>query len=149
MEDIDITQDELTQQIEELRQKIDALSHGVGGEEKEPECVSWNFYEEAIANDPLSFIRAHMDTEETSIAYIKRRKIPELKGCLRFFPGSNLTEKKGHLLTFVRHFAGYRTKNIRLLEQRLYLTNKWLKEHNIPCKLNDLYMYFRQQNRFQ
>ena len=143
MSDTELTREELDKQIEELKRQIDHLTHGDYDEDAEPECVKWNLYEECIANDPLSFIHAHLEQEDTALNTIKNKRITELKGCLRFFPGANATERKTHFLSFLRHFAGYRTKNLRLLEQRLFLTRRWLKQNNIPCKLHELHLYLK------
>ena len=104
----------------------------------EPECVSWNLYEQAIHDDPIAFLKLMEDQKEAKLDYFKRLSPIKLVPCLRFFTGDNIIDKKRKLMKFLRLAPGYRTKNLRLLEQRLYVTRKWMKEHNIQEAMEDI-----------
>ena len=131
----------LSEQIDKLKKTIASLKHPKELDpDVEPECVKWDLYEQSISDDPIAFMKAHLDSEETRIRKIKDKTLKELQGCLRFFSGERPMIRKARLLDFLRKFPGYRSDNLRLIEQRLYLTRKWMKENNFSTdKLEDLY----------
>ena len=132
--------DELSQEIKELRKRISMLeSQKYDNPDREPDCIKWDLYEQSIGSDPVAFIKSHFEAISTPLEYIKTRKIKDLRPVLRFFPGGTLTVKKSFFLEFLRKFPGYRTKNLKLLEQRLYITRRWLKENGRSGALEDLY----------
>ena len=136
-EDEESTRAKLEGQIKKLEERIAALKNAKDGGDREPECVQWNLYEEFIEKDPVNFIKTHMDRQLSTIESFKRTKIKELQNVLRFFTGANLMIKKAKLLTFLRRAPGYKTCNLKLLEQRLYLTRKWLKENNFTIAMEE------------
>ena len=142
-EEESISKNQLMEEIELLKRSIASLTGGKDYDpDTEPECIKWDLYEQSIGNDPVSFIKAHMDIVESPVDTIKRKSVKELTNCLRFFTGNTLGNKKSKFMDFLRKFPGYRTKNIRLLEQRLYITRKWMKDNNLPStKLEDLHLY--------
>ena len=123
-----------------LRRRIEELTYKHrDNPSQEPDCVSWSIYEQSIGEDPIAFIKAHMDVEQTPLEFIKRSSLKSLEGCCRFFKGINPSEKKAKLMAFLRRFQGYRTKNLRLLEQRLYVTRKWMKENGFSGNIEELH----------
>ena len=136
-----ISKNQLLEEIQVLKRSIASLTGGKDYDpETEPECIKWDLYEQAIGNDPVSFIKAHMDIVESPVDYLRRKTVKELSGCLRFFTGETQGLKKSAFMDFLRKYPGYRSKNIRLIEQRLYITRKWMKENNFAShKLEDLY----------
>ena len=134
---------ELEDELMMLRRRIEELTYKHRDTpSQEPDCISWNLYEQAIGEDPLAFIKAHMDIVESPVDYLRRKTVKELSGCLRFFTGETQGLKKSAFMDFLRKYPGYRSKNIRLIEQRLYITRKWMKDNNLPStKLEDLHLY--------
>ena len=130
--------DELTAQVSNLKKRLDKLvKKTLDDEEREPPCICWSLYEQQIAQDPLEFLRKHMDREEAKAEKFKEFKIKDLAGCLRFFKGDQ-RQRKRKLNDFLRHAPGYRTLNLKLLEQRLYLTRKWMRENKIDKPMEEL-----------
>ena len=134
---------QLLEEIQVLKRSIASLTGGKEYDpETEPECIKWDLYEQSIGNDPVGFIKAHMELIETPLDVLRKKSVKELSNCLRFFTGETLGMKKSKLMDFLRKFPGYRSKNIRLIEQRLYITRKWMKDNNLPStKLEDLHLY--------
>ena len=125
-------------QFENLKMRLDKLlKKTMDDEEKEPQCVDWSLYEQHIGADPLDFIKKHIDNQETKLEKLKKMKIKDLAGCLRFFKGNNF-ERKRKLFQFLRRAKGYKTYNIKLLEQRLFITRRWMKENHIDCPMEEL-----------
>ena len=124
-------------ELAELRQRIVKLERP---ESVEPEFEpKWDPYEECFQKDPINLIKSHFDSEMAPMDKLKKFKVSQLKDCLRFFEGENSTIKKGHLMRFLRRFPGYRTLNLKVLEQRLYVTRKWMKENGYEPKLIELH----------
>ena len=130
--------DELTAQVSNLKKRLDTLvKMTIEDEEREPPCICWTLYEQQIGQDPLEFMRKHMDKEEATLERLKEYKLKDLAGCLRFFKG-DIRQKKRKFFEFVKRASGYRTINLKLLEQRLYITKKWMKENNINRSMEEL-----------
>ena len=130
--------EELTAQVSNLKKRLNSLlKTTLEDEEREPTCVCWSLYEQHIGQDPLEFMRKHIDKEEATLERLKEYKLKDLAGCLRFFTG-DLRQKKRKFFDFVKRASGYRTLNLKLLEQRLYITKKWMKENNINRPMEEL-----------
>ena len=140
--------DPIKQEIENLQLRLAALirQQNEVDSEREPDCVSWNPYEQFIGEAPIEFIRLGREAIETTLNYIKNQNLAKLKGCLRFFDGDNLITKKAKLIRFLKRAPTYKTKNLKLLEQRLYITKKWMKENNFQGPFEDLPLSIPIQN---
>ena len=130
---------ELEKQVQLLKQKLKSLvSNKQDDEDSEPQCIDWSLYEQQIGTDPLEFMKKHYESKKATIEKIRALKLSLMLGCLRFFRGANLSEKKFKLIRFLNRAPGYRTMNMKLLEQRLYITKRWMKENNIDVPMEDL-----------
>lgn len=130
----------MRREIVDLQQRLAALVQKQSDldADKEPTCVSWTPYEAFIGDNPLEFMRLGKDAVETTLDWIKKQPLTHLKGCIRFFEGDNLITKKAKLIKFLKRAPTYKTKNLKLLEQRLYITRKWTRENNFTGPLEDL-----------
>ena len=142
-------EDPLKREIVDLQQRLAALvqKQNVVDSEREPECISWTPYESYIGDDPVDFIRLGRDAIETTLDWIKKQPLTKLKGCIRFFDGDNLVTKKAKLMKFLKRAPTYKSKNLKLLEQRLYITKKWMKENAFRGSLEDLPLSIPIQNQ--
>ena len=130
--------DELSTKLTNLQQRLKQLvQKAIEDEDAEPDCVCWGHYEQNLKIDPVEFIRKNMERDEATMDKVRHYKTKQLLGCLRFFKGT-VGERKAKLIKFLRCASGYRTLNLKLLEQRLYITRKWMKENNIYTPLEDL-----------
>ena len=130
--------EELQTQVANLKKRLDTLvKKTLDDEETEPPCICWTLYEQQVAQDPLEFMRKHLDKEEATLLKLKDLKLKDLAGCLRFFKGETC-EKKRKFFSFLKRAPGYRTLNLKLLEQRLYITKKWMRENNITKPMEEL-----------
>ena len=142
-------EDPLRREIENLQLRLAALVQKQNDvdSEREPECISWNQYEAYIGDDPLDFIRLGKESIETTLDWLKKQPLSKLKGCIRFFDGDNLVSKKTKLMKFLKRAPTYKTKNLKLLEQRLYITKRWMKDNHHDGPLEDLPLSIPIQNQ--
>ena len=130
---------ELQEQVSFLKKRLSKLVRKVEDDDTtEPPCVDWSLYEQQVSNDPMLFMKKYLENKEATMEKIKTVRLRKMVGCLRFFKGENLSEKRCKLLKFLKRAPGYRTLNIKLLEQRLYITRKWMRENNIDMPLEAL-----------
>ena len=130
--------DELSTKLTNLQQRLKQLvQKAIEDEDAEPDCVCWGHYEQNLKIDPVEFIRKNMERDEATMDKVRHYKTKQLLGCLRFFKGT-VGERKAKLMKFLRCASGYRTLNLKLLEQRLYITRKWMKENNITKPMEEL-----------
>ena len=139
----------LKREIENLQQRLAALvqKQNVVDSEREPECISWTPYEAFIGDDPIEFMRLGRDAIETTLDWLRKQPLTKLKGCIRFFEGDNLVTKKAKLMKFLKRAPTYKSRNLKLLEQRLFITKKWMKENSIQGPLEDIPLSIPIQNQ--
>lgn len=128
----------INSQIMNLHKKLQNLTLKRCDSRAEPEQKSEAPFEIFI-NDYLEEIfRVNKEMQEIKLEYFKKMGTKKLKNCLRFFKGIDEYEKRIKLIRFLKRAPIFKTKDIKLLEERLYKIKKWMRAKNITCKLEDV-----------
>ena len=96
-------------------------------ENYQPEIVCDDNFEQFIEQDPQNFVLKSMDNENTPLTIYIRANIKTLKPVIRFFQGKTDGDKKMKLIQLLKKVPGLKTNNIKLLEQRLYVFNRGVR----------------------
>ena len=111
------------QRMKEIQEEMAKLEFDEIAENNAVECDEK--YEELLELEPVSLIKGFQEALEFTNQLIRDLSNNQLTQILDYFNGKSPTQKKKQLLTFLKEFGCYRTKDFRKLRNRLFgLRNK-------------------------
>lgn len=102
-----------------------------------PPFVAEDVYEHVVEQDPMNFVLKSQDSEKTTPRAYAKLNVKTLKPLLRYFEGKSDTEKKAKLIALLRKAPGLRTYNLKLLDQRLFVFNRGVRNGGYMGPLED------------